>query len=175
MLPILPPVVIIIIASGIYAVRSFLGFMPKRGLSFITLGRWSLAILLIVGMFGYSLPLATAIHSEPAPVVQLVAFVRSNYDPRTTTIIVFHEYRAFQFYGKEFNFVHCCVDRAKAVAILAGSIGYDQVLITGSALRALSSQGIRLPVQELIEFYRNPLVKIEDHNVTLYRVLGVTS
>ena len=96
----------------------FVFFVPRR-LNWSTAShvriaaRYGVVMLFIASMFAYSLPLATAIHTELPPNVQLAVFVRENYDPSTTTIIVLHEFRAFQFYAGEFRYVNCCDDTRK--------------------------------------------------------------
>jgi 4-amino-4-deoxy-L-arabinose transferase-like glycosyltransferase len=175
MLPILPPILILLVASVMYAPR----FLPisASGLSHVVLGKVRIVFgcvivaLLVTSMFAYSLPLATVLHTEPAPNVQLVTFVRSNYNPSNTTIVVFHELRAFQFYGQEFRYVHCCYEVRKTLGVIKSDIqpGHT-VLITDSALKALQQMGISLNVSKVAEFYRNSLAKFEDFRVILYRV-----
>jgi hypothetical protein len=125
-------------------------------------------------VFVYSLPLAVTLHTQLPPDVQLVAFVRSNYDPMTTTVIVFHELRAFQFFGSEFRYVHCCHEAEKALAVLKSSFRLSGlVLITGTALLALRNLGLTVSVLKVAEFFRSPLVKSEDSEAALYRVTGL--
>ena len=115
------------------------------------------------------------IHSDPAPNIQLVAFVNSNYDPSQTTIIVLHESRAFEFFGRQYRYVNCGHDVRKAVAIIqTDSNSSHTVLITNSAMEALRKQGIMLTVLKVAEFSRNPLVNAEDYMVVLYHVLTIS-
>jgi hypothetical protein len=175
MLPILPPILIVLVASAVYAphflrVSGFGLSEAMLGLVRIVAG-YVIVILLVTSMFAYSLPLALVLHTEPAPNVQLVTFVRSNYDPSNTTIIVLHELRAFQFYGKEFRYVSCCQDVHKALGIIESDIQPTHiVLITDSALKALQKQGISLNVSKVAEFYRDSLAKFEDFRAILYRI-----
>jgi len=134
--------------------------------------RYGMVMLFIVSMFACSLPLATMIHTELPPNVQLAVFVRENYDPSTTTIIVLHEFRAFQFYAGEFRYVQCCYDAQKALGIIHSYYNSsNSILITSSALVALQNRGIVLHVVKVVEYFRSPLVKVEDYRVILYRII----
>jgi 4-amino-4-deoxy-L-arabinose transferase-like glycosyltransferase len=173
MLPVIPAVLMMLVASGFHAVRflrsSRLNWSIVRPLR--SLARYGVILLFIVSTFAYSLPLAAVIHTEPPPNVQLAVYVSRNYDPSTTTIIVLHEFRAFQFYGRGFRYVHCCYDAQKALGIIQSySKSSDSILITSSALDSLQKMGVMLHVIRVAEFSRSPLVKVEDSMVTLYRI-----
>jgi hypothetical protein len=175
LLPILPAVVMTLVASAFHAIHSFRfsgklnWFIPSR---LRIAARYGVVMIFIASMFAYSLPLATVIHTELPPNVQLAVFVRDNYDPSTTTIIVFHEFGAFQFYAGMFRYVYCCHDTQKALGIIQSySNSSNSILITNSALEAFKKEGISLSVVKVAEFFQSPLVKVEDNMVILYRVL----
>jgi len=174
MLPLLPPVLILLVASAFHAV-SFLrsSRLNRSSVKHLrTAVRYGMVMLFIVSMFACSLPLATMIHTELPPNVQLAVFVRENYDPSTTTIIVLHEFRAFQFYAGEFRYVQCCYDAQKALGIIHSYYNSsNSILITSSALVALQNRGIVLHVVKVVEYFRSPLVKVEDYRVILYRII----
>lgn len=177
MLPIIPPILIVLIASTLRVGR-FVGSRAKSSKKMFghlrIVARYLIVALFIASVFVYSLPLAVMIHTQLPPNVQLVAFVHSNYDPTTTTVIVFHELRAFQFFGSEFRYVHCCHEPQKAFAVLKSSFRLsDSILITGSALAALHSVGIKVSVLKVAEFFRSPLVNAEDSEAILYRVTAL--
>ncbi len=177
LLPVLPPILIVLVGCALSAGRFFCSFMG-RGKEAAThlkvAARYAMVILFVASMFTYSLPLATALHTELAPNVQLVLFVRSHYDPSTTTIIVFHEQRAFQVFGSDFRQVHCCDQIQKARAVMESRLRLsDMVLITDTALVAFRRQGITPTVVQIAVFSRSPLVKFEDNTVVLYRVVTV--
>ncbi len=177
MLPIVPPILIVLIASTLRVSRS-LGSYARPGKAMFghvrVVARYLMVLLFIASVFVYSLPLAVTLHTQLPPNVQLVAFVSSNYDPTTTTVIVFHEFRAFQFFGSEFRYVHCCHEPEKAMAVLKSSFRLsDSVLITGTALVALHNLGLVVSVLKVAEFSRSSLVKSEDSVAVLYRVTAL--
>lgn len=176
MIPILPPLLIALIASAFYAARSALSSIrtPRISAHVRTAAQCAIIVPFVVSMFLASMPLAIMVHTEPAANVQLVTFVRSHYDPATSTIIVFHEYRAFQFYGSEYRYIHCChVVQETLAIILKSSNSSDTILITSSALVALGRNGVTLGVLKVSEFSRSPLVNFEDPSVILYRIVTV--
>lgn len=174
LLPIFPPILMILVASALHSVRCvsssrLIWSIPSH---LRTAVRYGIVILFIGSMFANSLPLAAAIHSELPPNVQLTVFVRANYDSATTMIVGFHESRAFQLYAGEFRFVKCCHDTQKALGVIQSySSSSNSILITNSALEAFRKQGITFNVLRITEFSRSPLVKVEDYNVVLYRIL----
>jgi hypothetical protein len=176
-LPIVPPIMMVLVSSAFRAVH-FLNSSRLNGSSVRlakSAARYVIVVFFLVSMFAYSLPLATVIHTELPPNVQLAVYVREHYDPSTTTIIVLHEFRAFQFYGGEFRYVHCCYDAQKTLGIIQSySNSSNPILITSSALAALQNLGITLHVLRVVEFSRSPLVKVEDSMVTLYRITEPT-
>ena len=177
MLPIIPPILIVLIASALRVSRSVgsCARSSKAMLGYVrVVARYVIVLLFIASVFVYSLPLAVTLHTQLPPNVQLVAFVSSNYDPMTTTVIVFHEFRAFQFFGSEFRYVHCCHEPEKAMALLKSSFRLsDSVLITGTALVALRNLGLTVSVQKVAEFFRSQLVKSKDSEAVLYRVTAL--
>ena len=71
-----------------------------------------------------------------------------------------------------FRYVYCCHDTQKALGIIQSySNSSNSILITNSALEAFKRQGISLSVVKVTDFFRSPLVKVEDNMVILYRVL----
>ncbi len=177
LLPIIPPLMMLLVASGLRGFRA-LPSLAERESSYLAsltmVARYGLVLLFVTGMFAYSLPLAISLHTEEAPNIQLVAYVRANYDPATTTIVAFHEMRAFQFFGGEFRYVHCCHDVRKVLGVIESySDSSDPILITSSAVIALLAKGVRLKVLKLAEFSRDPLVVVEDHKVVLYLLLSI--
>jgi len=173
LLPILPVVLMMLVASSFHAVRFLRSSMPNWSIArpLRILARYGVILLFIASMFAYSLPLAAVIHTELPPNVQLAVYVRENYDPSTTTIIVLHEFRAFQFYGRGFRYVHCCYDTQKALGIIQSySKSSDPILITSSALDSLQKMGVMFHVMRVAQFSRSSLVKVEDSMVTLYRI-----
>jgi len=173
LLPILPPIVMVLVASAIHAGRCLCSSKRIRsipGLLKVAVRYW-IVILLVVSMFANSLPMAIAIHTELPPNVQLATFVHANYEPTTTTIIVYHESRAFQSYAGEFRYVNCCYDTRKTLGVIRSySNSSNSILITNSALDALQRHGVTLNVLKIAEFSRSPLVKVEDFDVILYRI-----
>ena len=179
MLPILPLVLMTLVASALYAIhritsRKWIDIAISTHVK--TAARYAVVCLFISSMFAYTLPLATIIHSESAPNIQLVEFVNSNYDPSETTIVVLHADRAFDFFGRQFRHVHCGHDVQKAVAITqSDSNSAHIVLTTSSAGEALRKRGVVLEVLKVAEFSRNPLVNTEDHAVVLFRILRISA
>lgn len=177
MLPIVPPILIVMTASALQLGRSLVAVFGMSKASFGNVRfavRYLLVILFIGGMFVYSLPLATTIHTQLPPTVQLVEFVRSNYDPTTTTVLVFHELRAFQFFGSEFRYVHCCHNSLKALAVLKNNLLLSgSTLITGSALVAIQKLGVTVSILKVAEFNWSPLVKSEDSEASLFRITAL--
>jgi 4-amino-4-deoxy-L-arabinose transferase-like glycosyltransferase len=176
LLPIIPPLLMILIAAALRICASAGSFLSSKrmfgNLKIVT--RYVIVLLFIASMFVYALPLATAIHTEVPPNIQLVSYVRSNYDPSTTTVIVFHELRAFQFFAAEFRVVHCCHESQKAFAVLKNSFHMSySTLITGSALAGLQKLGLTLGVVKVAEFHRSPLVKLEDNEAVLYQIISL--
>jgi hypothetical protein len=176
MTPIIPPILIGLTASAFYTGHILLSRVqaPSITINLRRVVQYSIILFFAANLFLTSLPLAAMVHTEPAANVQLVSFVHSNYDPATTIIIVFHEFRAFQFYGAEYRYIHCCHIAQESVGIIVNSVSSsDTVLITSSALAALQRYGVALTTVKVAEFSRSPLVNFEDASVTLYHVVDV--
>jgi hypothetical protein len=123
---------------------------------------------------------AIVLHTTPAPAIQTVNYVKSNYEPKKTLIIVFHEYRAFQNYGQEFRYMYPRFETNEIIEILKNPSSVNKtVLITESAYRYLRIN-FGLPpleknLQKVAEFHMNPRVEIEDFRIVLYLVTVKTS
>jgi len=171
-LPILPPLVLLIVSSVTRAMKA-----GKRLLRHSTrteeIVRGSVYLLLLLTPVTHALPLAARLHTEPAPITQLVRYVKANYDPNNTTILVFHEYSAFRMYAPEFRYFHCRKQIKDNLGLLERySANKETLLITSTALEYLARHPLvlQLEVTRVAEFYLDPRAEIEDHRIALYKV-----
>lgn len=174
-LPIFPPLVLLIVSSVGSAVKTSgrLVKLSARTESFVRSGVY---LLLILTLVAHAMPLAARLQAEPSPVTQLVGYVKANYDPNHTAILVFHEYRAFQMYAPEFRCYHSRKQVTENLRLLERQqTTGGTLLITSSAREYLSGHSLllRLEVTKVAEFYLDPRAEIEDHRIVLYTVQAV--
>jgi len=140
----------------------------------VTCLRYSSAIILVITFFVNSLPLATIVHTEYPPTRQLFNYVTANYQPGTI-IIESNEHRVFQYYSNDMRYLHVRQNESQIIDELSRFSADQTILITTSAYRFLRSHPavVELGVSTIIEFFREPHVVIEDHRISLYRVVSV--
>lgn len=175
-LPVIPAIVIPMVASVFAVTRRIFKHRPARSVSRSrNLLRFSFPAILVASFFINTLPLAVIIHNQPAPTKQLFDYVTANYRPGTT-IIEFHEHRVFQFYQSEVRYLHVLFDHDKVMHELSNFSPENAPLITMSAYLYLASHPAiaELRVNMVLEFFRDPHVKVEDHRVRLYRIVSVS-
>jgi 4-amino-4-deoxy-L-arabinose transferase-like glycosyltransferase len=177
-LPLMPPLALSIVKAADLLPRGLFGtpnLTRSRAARWL---RWTplLALTLLLGV--ETLPLAQIVHTQPAPVVQLVYFVKENYNPGRVAIVVKEEYRKFQFYAPEYRVYGYIplqpVPPAEPVLnsiYQANNPTYEgrTVLITGTALQFWH---YRYPMAHPVlirSFKRNRLAGAYDHEARLYR------
>jgi len=171
-LAIFPPLVLLIVSSVANVVRAC-GRLLKLSTRTKRMTRRVVYLLLILTLVAHTLPLAERLHREPAPTTQLVKYVKANYYPNTTAILVFHEYSAFQMYAPEFKYYHCRKQVVENLRLLEKQHTTTGVLlITSTAHEYLARHPLvlQLEVTKIIEFYLDPRAEIEDHRIILYKV-----
>jgi len=140
--------------------------------------RWTplLALTLLLGVETF--PLAQIVHTQPAPTVQLVNYVKTNHAPNKVAIVVMEEYRQFQFYAPEYKvYGYIPLQPVPPAEPVLNSIYQENnvtyqgrtVLITGTALRFWH---YRYPMARPVlikSFERNRLAGEYDHEARLYR------
>lgn len=170
-LPIFPPLVLLVVSS--------LMMLIDRGGSLLRfpnttrkLARYIGPSFLVLTLIAHTMPLAERLHTEPAPVTQLVKYVKANYDPSKVVIIVFHEYGAFEMFAEEFRYYHSRKGIREALRTLANSSSDHTLLVTSTAYEYLVKHPsvLRLEIERIAEFYLDPRAEIEDHRVILYKV-----
>lgn len=175
-LPVIPAIVIPMVASVLAVTRRILKHRPARSASRLrSLLRLGFPSILVASFFINTLPLTAIIHNQPAPTKQLLEYVTANCRPGTT-IIEFHEHRVFQFYQSELRYLHVLFDHDKVMDELSNFSPENAPLITMSAYLYLASHPAisELRVDMIHEFFRDPHVKVEDHRVRLYRIVSVS-
>jgi len=171
-LAIFPPLVLLIVSSVANVVkvcRCWLRLSTRtegimRGVAYL---------FLILTLVAHTMPLAERLHTEPAPITQLVRYVSANYSPNDTTILVFHEYSAFRMYAPEFRYYHCRKQIMENLRLLEKQhMGGGVLLITSTAHEYLARHPLvlQLEVTKVVEFYLDPRAEIEDHRIVLYKV-----
>jgi hypothetical protein len=175
-LPVIPAIMILIIPSSLMAIREIVGkwrIRPGRGCMRSVLHA-SFSLVLILSFCANTSGLAFIIHNEFAPTRQNFNYVTSNYPPGTT-IIEFHEHRVFQFYPNDMRYLHVIYDEKTVIEELSRFSAENTLLITSSAYKYLVARPaiVELHVAPVVEFFRDPHVKVEDHRILLYRVVGV--
>jgi len=171
-LPIFPPLVLVIVSSitNLTKKSSRLFRLPTRTEHIM---HRVVCFLLVLTLVAHTMPLAAKLHTEPAPVTQLVRYVKANYDPDNTVIFVFHEYGAFQMYAREFRHYHCRKQITENLRLLERrSASSGMLLVTSTAYEYLVRHPLilQLEVRKIAEFYLDPRAEIEDHRVILYVV-----
>jgi len=175
-LPVIPAIMIPMVASAVAVTRNIFNRRPARlGSHLKNLLRLSFPAILVVSFFVNTLPLAVIIHNQPAPTKQLFDYVTASYRPGTT-IIEYHEHRVFQFYQNEMRYLHVLFDQDRVMYELSNFSAENTSLITMSAYLYLASHPAisELRVNMIVEFFRDPHVKVEDHRVRLYRIVSVS-
>ncbi len=171
-LPIFPPLVLLIV-SAIGSAMKTSGRWLKLSTKTESIVRSGVYFLLILTLVAHANPLAARLHTEPSPVTQLVRYVKANYDPNDTTILVFHEYSAFQMYAPEFRCHHSRKQITENLRLLGRHpTGGGTLLITSTAHEYLVGHPLllQLEVTKVAEFYLDPRAEIEDHRIALYIV-----
>jgi hypothetical protein len=144
--PMFPPLAVLLTADSKLAPR------PRAG-SELNLDDWfgatrgwvggALVALLFVPTFS----LAWLVHTQPAQTVQLVYYVKQNYQPHQVVVVGMDEYRKFQFYAPEYQiYGHVPLEpipKPDSMLNEMGRMGWKTyngrvVLITGSAWRYLA-------------------------------------
>jgi len=173
-LAIFPPLVLLIVSSVANVAK-----VCRRWLRLSTrterIMRGVAYLFLILTLVAHTMPLAEKLHREPAPITQLVRYVRASYCPDSTTILVFHEYSAFRMYAPEFRYYHCRKQITENLELLERQHTSEGVLlITGTAYEFLARHPLvlQLEVTKVVEFYLDPRAEIEDHRIALYKVHG---
>lgn len=177
-LPLMPPLALSIVKAvdllprGLFGVPNLTRSRAARWL------RWTplLALTLLLGVETF--PIAQIVHTQPAPIVQLVHFVKENYAPGKVAIVVMEEYRKFQFYAPEYRvYGYIPLQPVPPAEPVLNSIYQAKnptyegrtVLITGTALRFWH---YRYPMARPVlvrSFERNRLAGAYDHEARLYR------
>lgn len=171
-LPIFPPLILLIVSSIGSALKES-GHWFRLSAKTESIVRNGVYVLLILTLVAHANPLAAKLHTEPSPVTQLVTYVKANYDSNDTTILVFHEYGAFQMYAPEFRCYHSRKQITENLRSLERQpTGRRTLLITSTAYEYLVGHSLllRLEVTKIAEFYLDPRAEIEDHRVALYVV-----
>lgn len=171
-LPIFPPIVLLVVWSIGNAMNAS-GRLLKLSTRTESIVRGGVCFLLILTLVAHAMPLAARLHTEQSPVTQLVGYVKANYNPNSTTILAFHEYRAFQMYAPEFRCYHSRKQVTENLRLLEGQpTTGGTLLITSTAHEYLVGRSLllRLEVTKVAEFYLDPRAEIEDHRIALYVV-----
>ena len=175
-LPIVPAIIIPLIASVVAVARCIFGQrLFGLGRSCIRSGlQLFLTAILITSFFVTTLPLAMTVHTQPAPTKQLFDYVIEHYPPGTV-IIECNERRVFEFYPNEMQHLDSHIDQKRVIVELSHFSSKHTLLITSSAYRYFASHPAiaELRVRAIIEFFRDPRVSIEEHKVVLYEVVSV--
>jgi len=177
-LPLMPPLALSVAKAAELIPRGLLGKVLQEGSGAVRKLRWvpllALALFLSAETFG----LAQVVHTQPAPIVQLVYYVKGNYYPRQVVIVVKEEYRMFQFYAPEYSLygyvplqpIPTPEPMFRSIYLTSSSTYLGRtVLITGTAWRFWSR---RYPMARPVlikSFERNPLAGAYDHEAQLYR------
>ncbi len=170
-LPIMPPMVIALVSTAWTTARS----MRKSALNPIIRQKllYSAVIVLIIFNSVNSARLAVSIHTTEVPTIRLTKYIKNNYDQHTT-VIVFHEYKAFQYFLPNYRYLNAQYDQsAVATSLDRLSKSNDTVLITETAIRyvlASMIQAMHLRKTEVARFEIDPHVETEEHLIILYRL-----
>ena len=130
-------------------------------------------LLIIVTFTAHTMPLAEKLHTEPSPITQLARYVEQNYSSKETTILVFHEYSAFEICAPQFEYYHCRRQLTESLEQLKTiSNGNRTLLITSTAYEYLLRHHLvlQLEAKKIVEFYLDPRAEIEDHRVSIYLI-----
>lgn len=170
-LPILPPIMIALVSTAWTAGRSLRYSTGKAKMKGKLLA--GLVLALIVLNFINSTGLAVQIHTTEVPMVRLTRHVRNHYN-RDTPVIVFHEYKAFQYFLPGYKYLSAQYDRNEILQIFESLSKKNQtVLITETSIRYMLSATIaRLGLEkvEVARFEMDPHVETEQHTIILYRL-----
>ncbi len=170
-LPIYPALMLFAVPS----LASMEGFRcsAKLKVKWQRLSRLIPVLLVIATLTAHTMPLAEKLHIEPSPITQLARYVEQRYDSNQTTILVFHEYSAFETCASRFEYYHCRKQLAESLQQLRTLSKENRTLLmTSTAYEYLLQHHlvVHLEVRKVVEFYLDPRAEIEDHRVAIYRI-----
>ena len=170
MLPIIPPIVIAVVSTSWSKAQSIKASGGKSTLKKVLFG---LVVALILLNFVHSARLAATIHTTKVPMGQLTQHIRNRYT-KSTVVIVFHEYEAFEYRLPEYRYLSAQYDNGQAIEILRNLSKKNQtVLITDTAIRYVLGPTIErlgLETIQVARFEMDPQVETEQYTIVLYRL-----